>query len=155
MANFPIEIIPVGERTVFGLWTKSNDRAVAKDIGALSRKYYATAGLPEGSVLPFFVVSRNYDGGSGDFELLVGGTAEKAGLEKLALPPGDYAKMEIRAKLGLLWGPAIGEAKRFFYIKWLPASQYRGLNLEYEFHTEKAVGKRPSIDLLFAIQRKN
>ncbi len=103
--------------------------------------------MPRGSVLPFFVLSRNYDGRNGSFELFVGGALEKDGLEQAFLPP-------VRPRLGFLWGAAIGAAKRYFYQKWLPQSPYGTLNMEYELHTEKSIRSHPSMDLFFAVKRK-
>ncbi|WP_278317586.1 hypothetical protein [Clostridium sporogenes] len=40
-------------------------------------------------------------------------------------------------------------------MKWLPTSQYQGMNMEYEFHTEKSKDKHPTIDIIFAIKEKN
>ena len=101
--------------------------------------------MPRGSVLPFFVLSRNYDGRNGSFELFVGGALEKDGLEQAFLPPGEYAGMTVRPRLGFLWGAAIGAAKRYLYGT---------LNMEYELHTEKSIRSHPSMDLFFAVKRK-
>lgn len=60
----------------------------------------------------------------------------------------------MRPKLGILGGPAVGEAKRWFYTRWLPQSPYEAVNLEYELHTDKTVGKHPSVGLLFALREK-
>lgn len=140
------------ERVVFGLWKDAGDRTVSRDIGSLADEYHRVSALPKGTVFPYFVLSRNYDGQSGRFELFVGSTVEKPGLERLVLPAGDYARMEVRPKLGFLWGAAVGAAKRYFYTRWVPQSPYRPLNLEYEYHTEKSRGSRPAIDLLFAVE---
>ena len=45
-------------------------------------------------------------------------------------------------------------AKRYFYQKWLPQSPYGTLNMEYELHTEKSIRSHPSMDLFFAVKRK-
>ena len=106
------------------------------------------------SILPFYVVSKDYDEATGRSILFIGTDNEHPALACCALPEGVYARMTIRPKLGFLWGMAIGEAKRYFYTTWLPASGYEAVNLEYELHTEKSVGKQPSVDLLFAIRAK-
>ena len=148
-----VRILPVEERVLHGLWTRSNDKTIAKDIATLSAQYHAAVGLAAGRVLPYVVLSQNYDTASGDFELFVGSTTPSEGLETLVLLAGDYAVMTVKPKLGFLWGAAIGSAKRFFYTKWLPQSQYAAKNVEYEYHTEKSVGKHPTIDLIFAIEK--
>lgn len=37
---------------------------------------------------------------------------------------------------------------------WLPQSLYEAVNLEYERHTAQSTGRRPVVELLFAIPRK-
>jgi predicted transcriptional regulator YdeE len=90
----------------------------------------------------------------GQFDLFIGGEIEKSGLEVFRLPAGTYGKISVKPKLGLLWGLAVGKAKRYFYAKWLPSSEYEAVNMEYELHTEKSVAKNPEIDLIFAVRRK-
>lgn len=67
---------------------------------------------------------------------------------------GIYGKVVVKPKLGFLWGLAVGEAKRYFYVQWLPASDYDALHMEYELHTEKSVPKKPVIALYIAITEK-
>jgi len=155
MENLIVEIIKVDETVLYGIWKNSNDKTISKDINSLSNEYHVVVSLPEKGVLPYFVLSKNYSKETKNFELLIGSTLEKAGLERHVLISGEYAKITIKPKLGFLWGVAIGEAKRFFYEKWLPASQYQGLNMEYEFHTEKSEGRHPTIDIIFAIKKND
>lgn len=46
------------------------------------------------------------------------------------------------------------DAKRYFYQKWLPENPYESLNMEYGLHTEKSIRSHPSMELLFAVKRK-
>ena len=79
---------------------------------------------------------------------------DKNSLESYVLPASEYAKITVKPKLGFLWGASIGEAKQYFYTKWLPTSSFEALNLEYEYHTERSTEKQPAIDIIFAIRRK-
>lgn len=88
------------------------------------------------------------------FELFIGSVLDKDGLESYVLPASEYAKITVKPKLGFLWGASIGEAKQYFYTKWLPTSSFEALNLEYEYHTERSTEKQPAIDIIFAIRRK-
>ena len=72
MSKSAVEIVNLGEQAIWGI-----------------AAYHSLASVPRGSVLPFFVLSRNYDGRNGSFELFVGGTLEKDGLEQAFLPPGN------------------------------------------------------------------
>lgn len=155
MASLVVDVIELEEKTIYGIWRKSNDKTISSDIKSISEKYYSVVSLSPGNVLPYFILSRNYDEQSKDFEMLIGSTIENKDLDECYLPKGKYAKITIKPKLGFLWGAAIGEAKRYFYTKWLPSSQYQSLNMEYEYHTEKSKEKHPSIDIIFAIQKNN
>ena len=142
------------EQELYGIWGKSNDKTVSKDIPKLSKKFYEMAESIPKNTIPFYVLSRNYNEETGSFELFIGGTREHSQLERYVLPEGLYGTMIIKPKLGFLWGMAIGEAKRYFYTQWLPNSNYKALNMEYELHTEKSLGKKSEISLLFAIQER-
>ncbi len=155
MAKLNFSVIEQSDDTpVWALRQQSNDKTQAKDIPALAKAYYATVGKGDGEVMPFFVISQGYDKTTGNFTLSVGGLIEHGALEKLTIPAGSYGKVTIKPKPGLIWGLAIGEAKRAFYTQWLPQSNYESLNMEYEYHTEASKGKRPAIDILFAIKEK-
>lgn len=147
-----VEIIQIEEKTVYGLWMKSSDKTISKDIKTLSKKYREVSGKSE--TVPFFVLARDYSEETKEFELFIGGINNFNGLEKIVLPKNDYAIITVKPKLGFLWGLSIGEAKRFFYQKWLPSSSYNGLNMEYEFHTEKSHSKNPTVDIIFAVEKK-
>ena len=154
MAKLNFSVIEKSEGTpVWVLRKQSNDKTQAKDIPALAKAYYETVGKGDGEVMPFFVISQGYDKATGDFTLSIGGLIEHGALEKLTIPAGLYGKVTIKPKLGFIWGLAIGEAKRAFYTQWLPQSNYESLNMEYEYHTEASKGKRPAIDILFAITK--
>lgn len=142
------------EQTLYGVWQDASDKTIAKDINVASARYWQMLGRAPGSLLPFFVLSEGYDPATKQFRLFIGGLAAHSGLTPYTTPAGMYGHMTIRPKLGFLWGPAIGEAKRYFYTKWLPTSHHEALNMEYEFHTEKSVGKKPEIDLYFAIRAR-
>ena len=84
MSKPAVEIVNLGEQAIWGIGRQSGDQTISADIHALSAAYHSLASVPRGSVLPFFVLSRNYDGRNGSFELFVGGTLEKDGLEQAA-----------------------------------------------------------------------
>lgn len=155
MANLKVEIIEIKEKNIYGLWSQSNDKTISKDIDTLSMKYNNIVSCSKGTVLPYFVLSKNYDETTRDFEMFIGSTIENISLKEFTLPAGKYAKITIKPKLGFIWGAAIGEAKRYFYTKWLPVNPYQALNLEYEYHTEVSKSKHPTVDVIFAIREKN
>lgn len=138
----------------YGLWTKTSDSAAKKDIPALARRYYSALGKEPGSVLPFVVLSKNYNQADKSYDLFVGGVVSAAGLDEVITPAGVYGSITVRPALGFLWGLAIGRAKRNFYKDYLPGSGYAPVNMEYEYHTEKSVGKKPEVSVYFAVTSK-
>ena len=143
------------DKSIFGVYKKSNDKTQAKDISAISKKYYEAIGMRSGEVIPFFVVSKDYNESTKDFQLLIGGLIENENLETFVIPKGTYGKVTVKPKMGFAWGLSIGEAKRVFYTNWLPKSEYSSLNMEYEYHTDISIGKNPQIDILFAIKKRS
>jgi len=152
MAHLEVNITKIEQQIIFGIFKSSNDKTISADIKALSADYRSII-LSKEITFPYFVLSRNYDTRSKDFLLFIGSDYEKDGLERFVLPTGEYAKITIKPKLGFIWGAAIGEAKTYFYTKWLPKSPYQALNMEYEYHTERSTEKNPTIDIIFAIER--
>ena len=153
MSRFEYILLDVeDDLLVYGLWQKSSDKRQSKDIPALTAKYNCVIGKGRGEALPFFVLSKDYDEGSGEFDLFVGGKLYCDALETFTIPKGVYAKATVKPKMGLLWGLSIGEVKRDFYTAWLHGSGYTALKMEYEYHTEASIGKKPQIDILFAIK---
>lgn len=151
MRKFKIAVQQYERIPLYGLWMDSSDRTIAKDIPSLSKQYHAVVGKAEDSIMPFYVLSKDYDEATGKFRLFIGSDSLVFGLEEFILEEGRYAKIIIRPKFGFLWGLAIGEAKRYFYTRWLPESGFKARNMEYEHHTEKSVGKGATVDLIFAI----
>lgn len=72
MSRLEVQIEYIEQQTIYGLWQKSNDRTVSKDINTLSKRYYTMVSMPMGKVLPYFVLYRNYNEQSRDFELFIG-----------------------------------------------------------------------------------
>ena len=146
-----VDMLERQEKTVYGLFQKSNQKTQAKDIPALSKRFHEILGKPSGAVLPFYVLSRGFDPETENFELFIGGEMPHPSLSDMVLPAGPYARVLVRPKLGFLWGPAIGEAKRYIYVDWIESSGYTPKRIEFEYHTEAGVGKKPSIEIYFAL----
>jgi len=142
------------DKLIYGFRQKSNDKTQSKDIPLISNKYYEVVHKRSGEVIPFFVVSKDYNESTKDFELFIGGLLENKNLESFTIPKGLFVSVSIKPKMGILWGLSIGEAKRTFYTDWLPKSDYMALNMEYEYHTEISKRKNPQIDILFAVKKR-
>ena len=156
MSQLVFTVLEINEDIeVYGLRQKSNDKTQSKDIPSLSKKYYAVVEKGRGEVIPFFVVSKDYDENTRDFSLFIGGFHANENLKTLTIPKGLFIKTTIKPKMGFLWGLLIGRAKRTFYTDWLLKSDYTALNMEYEYHTETSMSKNPQIDILFAVRGVN
>jgi len=152
MTKLNVEILEIDKITIYGLAKMSNDKTVAKDINELAKQYKDI--VKKEKVLPFFVLSKNYNEQTKDFDMFIGSTVESKELEQYIIPKGKYAKIIIKPKLGFWWGLSVGEAARYFYTNWIKSSNYKSLNMEYEYHTEKSIGKKPTIDMIFSISDK-
>ena len=152
MNNHDITIVQIeNDVTVYGLRHPTNDTKQSKAIPMLSKKYYEQSNQNPKQSFPFYVISKDYDESTTEFDLFIAGSNAFEGAAEILIPKGSYAIITIKPKFKYLWGLAIGEAKMFFYTKWLPNSRYKGLNMEYELHTIKSTEKNPTIDLYFAI----
>lgn len=155
MSDYIVKIANKKTCSFYGIWKNSNDKTISKDIQELTNQYNEKIDKKEGEVIvPFVVLSRNYQPDTRDFELFVGGTKPLEGLETIQLAGGKYATITIKPLLGWLWGPAIKKAKKYVYQKWLPNTNLEASNLEYEFHTQKTIEKSPTLDIIFSVHDK-
>ena len=152
MTKLDVEILEIDKTVIYGILKKSNDKTIAKDITELSKEYNNI--VKKEKVLPYFILSKNYNEQTKDFDMFIGSTLDNKQLEQFIITKGIYAKITIKPKLGFLWGAAVGEAKKYFYTDWINNSKYKPLNMEYEYHTEKSIGKNPTVDIIFAISDK-
>lgn len=155
MSSLKVSIEHIGQKKLYGLLRRSNQKTFAKDVKALSKQYSAVIDIPKKRVFPYFILSKDHSEGRRDFDLLVGSVIDKGVLDSYVLPAAEYAKITVTPKLGFLWSTSVSAAKRYFYEKWLPANPFEALDLEYEYHTERSTGRRPSIDIIFAVHRTN
>ena len=143
MAKFTVEKIFMGEQVIYGLWHKAKKNTINNDMIQYLQK----------TVSPCFILTRDYHEENECFDLFTGSTIEKAGLESLTLPAGEYVKITIQPRWHLFTNIAINKAKRFFYNKWLFQNPYVFYNLEYLYYNDRNSGKKPVIDIYFAVQK--
>ena len=99
MMSLAVKIEFMETKTIYGLWKKTNDKTIRKDINYLSTKYHEIVSISKGKVLPYFVLSKNYDEISKNCEMLIGGDIVHDNLESFTLPAGDYAIITIKPKM--------------------------------------------------------
>ena len=90
MSKPAVEIVTLGEQAIWGIGGQSGDQTISADIHALSAAYHSLASVPRGSVLPFFVLSRNYDmAGMVPLNYLWAAHLKKTGWSRRFFPPGN------------------------------------------------------------------
>ncbi len=52
-------------------------------------------------------------------KLFIGSMDTNEKLKQIKIQKGEYARITIKPKLGFIWGLSIGEAKCYFYTKWI------------------------------------
>lgn len=149
-----VQLVERAEECIYGLEMETRDARLHRDIPELTRRYRACTGRNARRALSLYVLTRDYAPESGRSTLFIGGRLPGEGLQALRLPGGLYAKLEIRPRFQFLWGAATGSAKRWFYTRWLPQSGFEARNLEFELHAARALERRPSAELYFALKRK-
>ena len=48
MSGLNVNIEYINQQAIYGLWQKSNDKTISKDIKVLSKRYYGMVSMPEG-----------------------------------------------------------------------------------------------------------
>ena len=148
-----VEIRNLKAGRLHGCMKQSSAETRKADIPELSTRYHEVLEMKPGHVLPLYVITKDRDA-AGKHTLFIGGEKVEAKLDTLSMPEGPYARRVIRPKFSIFWAPAINEAKQWFFGEWLPASNFEFINLEFELHSEKSVGKMPTLELFFAMRKK-
>lgn len=141
-----VEIRLLQAGRLHGCLTETTAASLPQAVPATSDRYHKIVNFRPGRILPLYVLTRGST-------LFVGSTKQAEGLQSISLPGGPYACITIRPKYGLFWAKSIAETKSWFLHEWLPASKYRPIGLEFELHSERTVGKNPTLDLFFALEK--
>lgn len=72
MAKLNVEILEIDKTIIYGLSKTSNDKTIAKDITELSKEYKNI--IKKEMILPYFVLSKNYNEQTKDFDMFIGST---------------------------------------------------------------------------------
>lgn len=135
---------------LFGLWRDSDLRLVRRDVSGmmgLYREFLEPGEFEQGRV---FVVTEN-DRLDGEFRLFVGGERMFPELEQAWIPPGLFAHLVLRPRLGIAWPAAVRRAKRHFYSTWLPGSGMRSGGVDFQLLSAESHGKQPRSHLYFSV----
>ncbi len=163
----PPEIIDLAEPILtVGMAVKTSIRTVYRDVPRLGKAFNRAKrawAIPDRR-LPwgFVAVSEDHDVEAGSFVYLMGEIVTRIGdlpegWLRCVIPASKYAVFTIRPKRQFAWPLAIGSAKRYIFLEWLPASGYDagGEIDDFEYHDERSLRKRdPSIDLYVAIRAR-
>ena len=149
-----VEIRQLKAGRLHGFHAETTAQEMRKAIPELSTRDHKALEKTVRSVLPLYVITRDYDPASGRQILFFGGEVPHDALEVLEMPGAPYARVLVKPKFSVFWAPAIAAAKKWFYEEWLPASGYESLNIEFELHSERSMEKNPVLELFFALRRK-
>lgn len=146
-----------------GMGTKVNLKTVFKDIpkvGTDYKRYKDKNGIPN-KVEPwsFVAMSKDYNEIEKTWDYAMGDVVNDFstvpdGLTKIEIPAGKYAVFPIRPKNKFVWGFTISKMKEYVMQTWFPKSQYEATGMDFEFHDERSLQKKPEIDLYFALKDK-
>jgi predicted transcriptional regulator YdeE len=158
------EIVTLRESIKFvGLSVKTDDKKIYKDAAQLGKNY---SQFKKNHDIPnlrdpwaFVAYSRDFDEETRSWEYIMGDVVTSLdsvpeGLKGYEIESGKYAIFTIKPKFNFLWGLEIGRMKRYVFVDWLPKSQYLSTGSDFEYHDERSIGKKPSIDLYVAIREK-
>lgn len=163
--NNPEPKIVVLEKPIqaVGLGTKTSIRSVFRDIPKLGKQYKQ---IKDQGAIPnrknpwaFVAVSKDYDEKTQRWEYIMGDVVTTfdntpQNLVSFTIPAGTYAIFPIRPRNKFVWGLTISKVKQYAYDRWLASSKYEQAGLDFEYHDERSVAKKPEIDLYIAIQEK-
>lgn len=147
-----------------GVSMKTSMKSIYKDAATLGKEYQKVKTSIPNKKTPwaFVAISKDISNDKSSWEYLVGDVVTSFenvpdNLIAFEIPVNTYAVFTIRPKFNFLWGPAIGLTKKNIYTKWLPNSKYESddsIAGDFEYHDERSLGKRPSIDLYVPIKEK-
>lgn len=151
---------------MIGVSTKTSLKTIYKDTRRLGEEYQKAKNLIRNKSIPwaFVAISKDFSDNNSRWEYLMGDVVTSfddgisKGLVSFEIPAKTYAVFTIRPRFGFLWGLAIGLTKRYIYTQWLPDSKYDSDNTtigDFEYHDERSVARKPSIDLYVSIKEKN
>ena len=146
-----------------GLAIHTDVRRVYRDAAMLGHEY---SRYKENHPIPslrepwaFVAYSKDFDEETKSWQYIMGDVVTSldsvpAGLSGYEIPASTYAVFPIRPRFKFLWGLQIARTKRHVFSKWLPNSGYESTGCDFEYHDERSLGKRPSINLYVAIRER-
>ena len=155
----PIKMIGVSMRTSL--------KTIYKDAVTLGKEYrkIKKQNLVQNKRIPwaFVAISKDFSDDNSSWEYLIGDVVTTfdnipKGLKAFEIPVKTYAIFTIRPKFNFLWGPTIGMTKKYIFTEWLPKSDYQSdsdILGDFEYHDERSISKKPSIDLYITIKERS
>lgn len=149
-----INVEHIEEKVFYGLSTVSDQKHLMKNVEKLKAQVSKASGKE--TLFPYVVLTKNfYQEQSDEFQLFVGIMEEHLNLEKVHVPQGWFAKMEVGAMLGHFWGKAFNEAKHFLYKKWMVKEHYTSCDVDYALFDERALGLKPKMEYRVMLKKED
>ena len=150
---------------IVGVSMKTNMKSIYKDAVILGKKYQKVKPAIQNKKISwaFAAISKNFSIDKSCWEYLMGDVVTSFddipdNLITFEIPVKTYAVFTIRPVFKFLWGPAIGLTKKYIFMEWLSDSKYDSDDSilgDFEYHDERSISKKPSIDLYVSIKRKS
>lgn len=164
IGDFYPEIITFNEPIkIVGISVDTNDKDGNRDMSQLGKDFSQVKGSIKHKKEPwqFVAVSRGISKKTGAYNYFMGDVVtsfedQPDELETYEIPQIIFAKITIKAKNRMSWGLEMIKMKKHFYSVWLPNSKYKESKTigEFEMHDERSRGKKPEMDMYFAVRKR-
>lgn len=141
-----VEIKTLEERTLHGLWIRSNIVSCDQEADTLMALYSSKVTHREGDR---YIIRCAMDE-KGGCELFAGGEELAEGLDELKVPEGEYVCTHVVPKFGFMWGGALDNADRFLRLVW-PGRAGRELD-DFRIEVRGVRGNKPFIDIYYKLK---
>ncbi|MDU4950857.1 MULTISPECIES: GyrI-like domain-containing protein [Clostridium] len=160
--KYEIEVIEIKEDMFsVGFMITSDEKSIMNDGADIQKKFYEKKAHIQNGCDPWGITVITYPKDkSGKFKYFIGNRVESLkendDFNNATIPKGLYARITVKYKNSVMWNVDVANARRFFFDKWLPKSEYKASNefIDMEYYDRRCKNYSPTIDLYFPIIKK-
>ena len=160
--KYEIEVIEIKEDMFSaGFMITSDEKSIMNDGADIQKKFYEKKAHIQNGCDPWGITVITYPKDkSGKFKYFIGNRVESLkendDFNNATIPKGLYARITVKYKNSVMWNVDVANARRFFFDKWLPKSEYKASNelIDMEYYDRRCKNYSPTIDLYFPIIKK-
>lgn len=160
--KYEIEVIEIKEDMFSaGFMITSDEKSIMNDGADIQKKFYEKKAHIQNGCDPWGITVITYPKDkSGKFKYFIGNRVESLkendDFNNATIPKGLYAIITVKYKNSVMWNVDVANARRFFFDKWLPKSEYKASNefIDMEYYDRRCKNYSPTIDLYFPIIKK-